>query len=535
MKKNLKIKKAIIYLSIIASLTSGCGKNKTNNININFNNNNYVSGEYENAINNKNNIDNSITKSDDYNYNSNYITISNESYQQFQDYIKNYNTRYNYESYYKIDEAIAEYTKIKNQKAEIHTHTINMLTAEELYKIVKQNNKIYLEEKKKEYTASFYNELKDADLKKVCNIIIDTIKHYQQNITDIDEVKCILGNLKILSKATLSNSSVSDDDCLLINLDMINTLKIKATSKDQDVVEDTISHEAVHLLQKSCEDNLKLKYRIGNSYRFDNLDVNPLFYNWFYEGAAEKLSNNYTGDTPLVYKYYVNYINSINLSAVLGNHSIDEAELTTLSHNLDTLFKMFDCETSKDKREIINMMYSLNIIETDDEGFLKQISLSNNSNEYIKIKRNIKSSVCLTMTKHFYKNLASIVKEKNVTIQDIFYLITVFESDINSHLTYVDENKYQDNKEFFEEYLTIQNNFFGLIAGNQNLTTDEIEELYNNYGLQTTNGLNNYSLSFLANAKKEFIRLILENTKSNDFKQVRDCYKEEAKTKVKTK
>ena len=532
MKMNTKLKKTIIYLSIIASLTSGCAKNKTNNNNyLNFSNNSYNSNNSFSSS----NYDNPITNKDEHKYEEKYITLSDESYNEFINYIKNYNTTYYYEEHYKINEAIAEYNKIKDSKVNTHSHSIKTITSDELYKVVKENNKIYLEEKKKEYVASFYNELKDSDLKRVCEIIINTLNHYQDNITDIEEVKCILGNLKILSKATLSNSSVTDDDCLLINLDMINTLKIKATSKDQDVVEDTISHEAVHLLQKSCEDNLKIKYRIGNSYKFDNLEVNSLFYNRFYEGPAEKLSNNYTGDTPLVYNYYINYINSLNLSTVLGNHEVDSAELTTLDHDLESLFKMFDCGSETDKREILNMMYSLNIIETDDEGFLKMVGLSNTSNEYITTKRNIKSSVCLTMTKHFYKNLALKVKEGNTRIQDIFYLITVFESDINSHLTYVDINKYQDNKEFIEEYITIQNNFFNLIAQNQNQTLEELEELYNNYGIQNSSGLYNYNLSFLTDEKQQFVSQILQNTKSSEFKQIRDCVENESKTKIRTK
>jgi len=541
MKINPKLKKTIIYLSIIASLTSGCVKSKTSNDNhINYNNNNY--NQYNNSSNIQNNTqtnptinqesqvinknENPTTDRDNTQYNEKYITLSEESYNEFQNFLKNTKTKYNYEEYYKIDEALAEYNKIKNLKAETHTHTIKELTSEELYKVVKENNKKFLKQTEQKYTASFYKELKETDLKKLCDIIIDTINNYKSNISDLEEVKCILGNLKIFSKTTLSNASVGDDDCLLINLDMINTLKIKATSKKQDVVKDTISHEAVHMLQKSCEDNLKIKYRIGNSYKFSNLDVNSLFYNWFYEGSAEKLSNNYTGDTPLVYNYYINYINSLNLSAVLGNHRIDEAETTTFDKDLKSLFKMFDCTTTEEKIEILNMMYSLNIIETDDEGFLKLIGLPNNSDEYIAIKRNIKTSVCMTLTKNFYKNLSIKIKEGNVPLRDIFYLITVFESDINSHIAYVDENKYQDNKEFLEEYLDIQRNFFNLIAQNHNLTADEVIELYNNYGIYNSSGLNNYSLSFLESEKRTFVNKILENTKSSEFKQIIDCYKE---------
>lgn len=533
MKKKQKLKIMMIYLSIIASLTSGCSKKEIKNNKLNFNKIDTTTSYYDNSISNNNNYDNSFNNIDDYNYNGEHILLSEDSFNAFQCFLKENKTKYYYENYYEIDKAFSEYSKVKDLNVENHSYTIKELSAEELYNTVKKNNKIYLEREK--YSASLYSELDDKTLKEVCDIIINTILYYQSDINDINETKCILGNLKIFSKPFLSNASVSDDNCLLMNINMINTLEIKKTSKEQNVFEDTISHETIHLLQDCCIDNKKIKYRIGNSYKFNNLEINSLFYNWFYEGSAEKLSNNYTGDTPLVYNYYINYINSLNLSTMLGNTNVDAAQKTTLDQDLDSLFKMFNCTTNEEEKEILNMMYSLNIIETDDEGFLNAIQLSNNSDEYIAIKRNIKASVCMTLTKHFYKNLAFIIKEKNLTLQDIFYLITIFESDINSHLTYADENKYQDNQEFIEEYLNIQNYFFNLITESNNYQINELIEIFDNYGLLNSNGINNYNLSFLPKEKQNLINEILEITKTYDFKQIRDCTITQNKGKVKTK
>lgn len=532
MEKKQNIKKFIIYLSILATLTSGCTKNKNNSSNTqNIQTQYYPKYEYY-----TNSGNDPILRKDTYQYSNNYINIDENNYSEFVKFLNNLDVTYQYEKYYGLDNALAKYNEIKDKSTSVHSNVLSEFSADELFSSVKINNKKYLEEKDKEYVSAFYDEFDDEQIKYFCEIIIDTINHYKEFITDENEVKCILGNLKIFSKPTMSNSSVTDDDCLLINLNMINTLKIKAKSKDQDVLKDTISHEAVHLLQKSCKDNLNNMYRIGNSYKFDDLKVNSLFYNWFYEGSAEKLSNGYTGDTPLVYEYYINYINSLNLSTLLDvDNDVNQAEKTTFDKNLKSLFSMFDCSTEQEKREILNMMFSLNIIESDDQGFLTAMGISSESDKYIGIKRNIKTSVCMTLTKYFYKNLANNVKNNNMKLQDVFYLITVFECDLNYHLTYTDLNKYTDNKKFINDYMNIQNEFFNMIAASNGYTLDELKVIYDNYGIYTAGGKENYSLVFLDGDKCDFIKQILENTYTNVTEQIMDVYGSFGKVKTKHK
>ena len=177
-------------------------------------------------------------------------------------------------------------------------------------------------------------------------------------------------------------------------------------------------------------------------------------------------------------------------------------------------------------------MFSLDIIETDNEEFLNKLNLDSNSDEYIKIKRNLKTSVCETLSKYFYKSLASKIKSSNLKLNDIYFLITVFESDLDSHINYTTEEKYSDNKDFMRKYLDIQSNFFYYLSSDNKYTQAEIESLFDSYGILNSSRQNNYDLSFLNDDKKIFIEKMLDNFKMSRTEQVRDSYaKNEAKFK----
>lgn len=535
-KTKFKLKKVVIKgIAIISaatlSLTSCKLKSDNYNSSYDYNSNyTYTSTNDLSLYEDNENIekfDNPLTKTDSNPYSRIEIETTDLAYNEFIDYINNNETNYTYEELYNIDIAYQKYQEVKDLKATKHTSKISEITEETLYETVKKNNKIFLEQKKKEYVEGFYEEFSSKELKNFCKIIVDTINYYisKGKVEDLEEVKCILGNLKIFSKVTLTNAHVTDDNCLIISPSMIEAVKIKATSKDQDITKDVISHESYHMLQKGCSDNNKLKYSIGHSYKFEDLEVNPLYWNWFYEGSAEKGSNNYTGDTPLFYTYYVNYINTLSLTTILKDDNyVNQLEETTLSNSLDKFFDVFGCENETDKKEIIKMMYSLDIIETDDEGFIKAYNPNITETELIKVKRNLKVSVGKTLSKVFYKNLATQVKNGNLSLHDIYYLITIFESDMDTHLTYTDSEKYNENKEFINNYVEIQSNFFYFLSSNSKYSQNDIEIGFDNYAINLANNQQNYDLTKIEQSKKEFINEMYENLKNNRTEQIKDTY-----------
>lgn len=537
-RNNFKISKiGLGTVAIVSSLVlflSGCGFSNNAKTDDYF----YVpSSSIESEYDDYDILNDPLVSTDMNDYSNSNMKVTEASYDEFINYINHINTKYNYESYYNIDEAMNKYNAIINKKVTKHSHTLSNISVDALFKSVKSNNSKFLKEKKEEYTAEFYEEFSDSDLRRYCTIIVEMVNHYIDKglVEDINEVKCILGDLKIFNRPTMTNAYITDDNCLMISPSMIETLKIKVLDEDQDLEKSTIGHETMHILQKGCSDNNKLAYSIGNSYKFDDLKVNPLFYNWFYEGAAEKLINNATNYKPLVYEYYINYINSLSLSTVLNEKNyVNQPEETTLSNSLTPLFDMFGCTKEEEKKEIIKMMFSLDIIETDTEDFINAVNPNMDESQLIEIKRNLKSSVCETLSKYFYKNLAILVKNKNIPLNDIFYYITIFEADVESHISYGETDKYNDSINFIETYLDIQRNFFKYLESSEKYSQEEIENMFDTYGLKNQKGNQNFSLSYLNQNKKKFLTKMLNSVYNGQFEQIQDVYnRNTAKNKTK--
>ena len=88
------------------------------------------------------------------------------------------------------------------------------LTQTQLYNVVKSNNDRYMNSMK---GATTYDEISDGKLREVCGYIVNTINNYSHLVDDVNEVYCVLSNMKIFSKDTLSNASVSDNDVMIIS------------------------------------------------------------------------------------------------------------------------------------------------------------------------------------------------------------------------------------------------------------------------------------------------------------------------------
>lgn len=450
------------------------------------------------------------------------LALSEKAYTDFTNYVDQMETVYTYSELYGVDAAMQRY-EAAQEPVTAHTSQLPSLSADALYASVKENNRAYLQQKEQEYTSGFFDEFSDDELKEICEIIMGEVKFYESKLPDMAETSCVLGNLKIFSKATMTNAYVTDDDCLILCPDMIKTLTIRSTSEDQDVYKDTLCHETIHILQKSCQDELTSYYRIGSSYRFEELEVNPLFCNWFYEGCAELLATHYTGDDPLVYQYYINYIESMSLATLLGeNENAARIEEASLSRTYAPLFDAFGCKTAEDEKEVINLLFSLDIVERDNEDFLSLVGLDPDSDQYISVKRNIKASVCETLSKTFYRNLAGLVKNHPATLEEVFYLITVFENDLDYHLNYSSEEKYEDNQGFLTVYRDLQTRFFGCLASGTVYSQEEIEEIFDHYSIRNASTEDADWLAYLTPEKKALIEEIRQRLLYEPTEQVMD-------------
>ena len=439
------------------------------------------------------------------------LNYNNNNNVNFEKFLDSVNIVYEYESLYNFEEALNEYNKLNLTKS--HQLKLKNLNYNELEKIILENNKLF----KEKNSSSIYRELSKNERKMIINTIITTVNDFASKNEDIsiDRIKCVLGDLKLfVQKSALSNAFVTNDNCLVISPNMI---KFANTINGDGTYEDILKHEIIHLLQKGCNCDLKnnsnLKRNFGVSYGFNNIELNSLQFSWLYEASAEKNMVNYTGHDALVYKNMIGYLESLSITNLIKNdYKVNDTENLSFKRSLNDLYDYFGVTTEKDKKEILNFMYSLEIMQVCPDDFYKILEEKTgdkkNAELIDKVNYTVKSSICETLSKQFYKNLSVSIINKDVSLGDIFYLISIFENDINNHILYNSPQKYNYNQKFINTYLNIQDNFFFELSKNLNVSQDELENLYNNYTSQIKLGesiVENYDLKFLSNEKKEYI------------------------------
>ncbi len=418
---------------------------------------------------------------------------------------------YTYKDLYNFDEVINEYNKLNFSNN--HETKLNSLTFDDVYNIILENNKQY----KKTKNSSIFRELESKELKNIVKIIVDTVNDFINNNENIsiDRVKCVLGDLKVFNqKSSMNNAFVTDDNCLILSPNM---LKFATTINGDNADEDVFIHEIIHLLQKGCNCDLNLndnlKRNFGISYGFKNVKLNSLDFSWLYEASAEKSMQNYTGHDPLVYKNMISYLESLSIvNLVNDTYKVNDTENLSFKRGYEELYKFFDAETESEKRDILNLMYSIQIMQQAPSDFYnlleEKTGLKKDNNLIDKINYEIKGSICETLTKIFYKNLSKAIIEKEISLGDIFYLISIFENDINNHVLYNSPKKYQYNEHFMNTYIDIQDNFFEELSKTINCSEEEIINNYNNYTSKIKIGdsvVKNYDLKFLNSDKINYL------------------------------
>lgn len=523
-KGTLKLNKAGLSITAVllvsTTLLSGCGKTVRNN---NYNNGYSYNYNYNSDAEDSYNLyEIELTEEEIANLNvllDNDVKITDVNLAGFKNYLSSISDTYHYDELYGIEEALNKYDETTTSNVLHHSGDFigsdNQFSYNEIYQQICKNNSKYQKENSAENgKVNFYKELDNESLEKACKIITDVLNSYLKNdsVTDIKELSCILSNLKVLKDNTsFCNAYVTDDDCLLISPNMLNVMDLM---NSENTFEQTVTHEVEHLLQKSCQDDQEKNSKtIGICNRYDELDINPLFFDWFYEASAEKETCNFMGTEPIVYKNMISYLESLSLSTILyDNTEVNQTEKLCTQRDLNKLFEQFHCESEEDKKEIIKMMFAIDIIQNDDEEFIEQyenkygISLTNN--DLLNIKYELKTDICRSYLKVFYKSLSETLKEKQVSLKDVFYLIRLTESDINNHILYDDSTKYEYNKEFMEQAINMQQVFFESL--DSDYTIDELITMYNDYQIAFKNSENvieyNCSLSWLDEGKKDYLK-----------------------------
>jgi len=425
--------------------------------------------------------------------------------------LKNYSVEYGYEElfdYEKATEGISvDHTVESHQYSALDV--AGKLTKEHLCEIVQENNEEYLKN-----VASIIKKVDKKRIQEICEIITDVTNDMLEQYPEIDKkrVYCNLGNLKIVEKVSaLDYAAVEENMVLHINRGTAALLDSKSDASMYNV----IVHETMHILQFGCDCERKngCARRCGLAHYYDGQEPQYSDWIWLGEGSAERMACLYMDAKPMTYMNHVNYIMTLDLVTTL-REDVPENYMETIYFFSDAerLYSAFNAVTEEEKQEIYQLVYALNIMQTEPEG-VKQSFYENYGTEWTDEVRDdvfnkIKRPILKTVTKTFYTNLADVFLTETVSKNDVLFLVNLYESTMNRHL-HLDDKKYDGyNEEFLTWYKECRTVFFDAF---DNISSADYEA----YTASVEENVLNADMKWYAQEKKA---LLFEEYKANACK-----------------
>ncbi len=471
-------------------------------------------------------------------YDSTRMTLNNYDYMAYYNYLAAFDTDFAYSDLYEIPKALE---LEKNYQIPLKDVTPIELKngkfdANIMLNVIKKNNKAYLDDKT---TTSFrkasYKEMDDKTVLDICKVVANTLNDYvdKYDFIDKEELRKVVGDLKMFTAPSSSNAFVNDDNVFMISKNMIKLASVMY--KENNVEKDTLIHESMHLIQKSVGDKDKNYLQVGQSKKFKDLEVNSLEWKFLVEADAEKMMSLYTGEPPFTYKNYITYTESLTSALILKDniHSNTIFEVI-MDRTPNRIYDFYGVHNDKEKIELIKLLYTTDVLQSAREDFYEKYNpiygKHENDAELIDFQLQLKSEICEEVSKKFYETLSTKIHDSSMTKDDIFYTIRIFEADMNNHLEMDKESKLTRNYAFMVNYVKVQNEFFSHLASSNNTTFDKLVDDYNNYELainkeQTLNAFDQDTRDYYASKYDQYIKY------SN--KSVRQYYDSVDKNKVK--
>lgn len=458
------------------------------------------------------------------------IRFSNSSYSQIANYIDSIRVDYQYSELFNINAALAQYNNINRYRASSSSNfvTNNRINRERVRTQIINNNTEFLAN----FTGSRLSALSITDFDKVLTTFIDTLEYnLASGYIDMAKLDEKIQDLKILSTTEGKMAYVdSIRDIFAVNTNIIATRQ--ARYPDIDYFKKIVIHESVHFIQMATMNEAEhegYRSRFGISYDWEDMSINPLCCSWFHEGAADRImvemdNYNMTGAT---YPLYIRSINSLTLATMIRN-DVDQSTLSQISfqNNLESLFTAFGCQNDRQRLEILQMMYSFEITHTANRDFYAAVTALNGakmeSSEKSSYEYGLKASQAQTLTKAFYTNLAGTLTSRSVKLEEVFHLISIFEADM-SRLTWY-SSRTNENRDFFNTYVGIQNQFFGRIASELGISATDITRAYNAYNSALRFGETN--LSFLSDSENNYLTEISAGLRDNKRRAINEVFEQ---------
>lgn len=425
--------------------------------------------------------------------------------------IEQLQTKYPYENMYQLEEVKSRL----DFDASVENHQFSALNAagkldaSHLASLVIENNSAYLAPK-----PFGYQPVEEDYIAELCEFIVTVINTMVQKYPDIDwaRVYCNLGNLKILNKTGMLSYAQVDADMVLSISE--NNTSIVLTMKGEDGFSRVMTHEIMHIIQIgcTCEDIENCGRRAGIAVYWDDFTLNTTDWSWMAEGSAERHMCTLTGGEAISYQYKMDYLCSMTMSVLLRDSvKADTMETLCFYDDPQLLFDAFGCENQEQKDELLKLMITMQVLQMQPESFLllykekTGIDLQNDDEAMNQFCYALKPAVCTTLSKEFYENLVPFLQNNQLTCNDLFFLINLFEGHMDQHLSYTLENRMEINQPFITDYCTLRNALFSALeADNPGL---DIPALYSAYDITAAgNDLLNAELSMLPAEKLAFLK-----------------------------
>lgn len=140
----------------------------------------------------------------------------------------------------------------------------------------------------------------------------------------------------------------------------------------------------------------------------------------------------------------------------------------------------------------VHLLFTSNNINLEDDEAMNQFSYS------------LKPAVCVTLAKEFYENLVPFLQQNQLTCNDLFFLINLFEGHLNQHLTYSNAAKAEINQPFMTAYTAMRSALFAALE--QDAPGLDMDALYDAYSiLSDGEGALNAELAMLPAEKRDFL------------------------------
>jgi archaellum component FlaF (FlaF/FlaG flagellin family) len=467
------------------------------------------------------------------------IKLSDKGLNKFENYVSSINVDYDYADAYNIDEALKIYNDNTANSVTKHSHDIRVngeFDADAFYELVKKNNEKFLADAKENYNDGWYKEYSNKELKQICTDMMEALPAIAEEdpTVDVDRVSCYLYNLVILGKSgALDFGGFTMDNRFYLNYDNMETGAFAMDTDDINLT--TFYHEMMHAYQFACDDIKKSdEDRMGITHTYNELEINPLSWYWLLEGSAEMNMSQYLDVQYSTYKTMITYIESMNFISNIGSDNLVQTEKLCFQPKLEKLFEQLDATTDEEKQELIKMMYSIEILQEQDDEFYDwyeseygvDLSIDSNGEETF-LCLTLKEDALFTMTKIFYRNLAQQVNTGNATLQDVYYLMRVWEADLDRHFSNNTIGYMEFFHNFYDTYVSLQDEFLQLIAQENGLNFDTVVDDFENYSMNTKTKSPNCDLVFLNSDSKNYITTtFVDSFYKKGYPSIRSCQKQ---------